>query len=405
MKLSSSSSLPPLFRNHQRCLLLQIRGGDPSIEVANNATKVEEEKKPELSLEPPGSTVVDEPTPVENTTKANQTLLNVQKEMEEIEESDVDGEMEEEIEVDSDEEGEDYYTDVEDSELDYDEADEYLDDAEENQSIEKVIETAVYVSERAGVLALKVTKLASFWVRQWSWDIYRACERAVDACREELAAGAEDEDDGTIPFFHTKADKDETRLQRVRKKTWRVTKRTWKTLTKMTIAFWAMDDNDILEFPEEDSDLEVETSIKPIFSFLDKLKLRSDYDDEVDDSDDEDDVVDDVIEPQEEAESSSVIPKKPRHSRRKKRKSKRKTTTKTTSIKIIKPEEDEVKAAVIIVPRIRKGRRVMVGVAVGVVCGFCWQQFGASALIMKGVSMLTRKWKPWRTDKANSEEK
>ncbi|KAL3926281.1 MAG: hypothetical protein SGBAC_013537 [Bacillariaceae sp.] len=326
------------------------------------------------------------PESVETTAAREEKINEAGKRLEVIEDSDLDtdDEMAEEVGFDSDtEEEDDYYTDAEDdSESECDDTIE--EEEEENQSLEKAIETAVYVSERAGVIALRVSKVAAFWVRQWSWDIYRACERAVDACREELAL----ED---FSFTDTKADKDLARLQRLRKKTWRVTKRSCRTLGKMAVAFWTMDDDDILD----DSDVLELEAIKPKFSFLDKLKLRSSYEEVENDSDD-DEGVDDAIEPKEEVEEA-CSPKRSRRSRRKKHKRESKHTTETASIRTTKaPEKDETKAVVTVVPRVKMGRRVIVGVAVGVACGFCWEQFGAAALITKGISKLHPKLKPWK---------
>lgn len=357
---------------------LQIRGGDPSTKTIPTDDENDDnvgEKKPDVSAK--AESAVEMAAQNSTTVKTETETADIQKEIDEIEESDLDSDDEhvESIEIDVDDE-EDFYTDSEDSDSDYEveEEEDEVDD-EEKEHLEIAIETAVEVSRRAGVLALKFSKVAAFWVRQWSWDIYRACERAVGACREELVESGED-------VVLTKAEmKGATRLQLFRKKSWRITKRTCKMIAKMTVAFWTMDDNDILVSDKEETE-----TIKPKFSFLEKLKLSNDAEEE-----------DEEVEVEE--KEKSCKPESSSHGRRKKRKSKRvKKKKASASLTSTKAPKDEEKTVVTVVPRVRTSRRVVIGLAVGVVCGFFWEQMEVTALIAKGISSLPPKLKPWRRE-------
>lgn len=388
---SSPKLSPRLFNTNQ--LGLQIRGGDniksestnksetmsgdkedcllveAQVETKQNQTsatekevtvQVEEEEESDLGTddEMAEEAKLDEPS----TEKVPIERVGVAEE--EKSDLDTDDEMAEEIDVDSDFE-EDYYTDSEEEDSDFVVDEHGGDDEEEigeDQSLEMVVATMKIVSQRTGILAWKVSKVAAKWAWQWSYDVYRACERAVDAGRAELAQG---DYYGKVNAEMDKAAT--TRLEKIHRKTLMLGKYTFRILSKMTVAFWTLDDDDILDFNID--------TIKPKFSFLDKLKLRTDY--EVDE---------DIIDETDAADAAKTS------RRRRKRKCKSKSCNTGSSKK--DKESNEEKTVVTVVPKIKRSKRLILSsVAIGVASRLLWEHVGTKALLMKGISLLPQKLK------------
>eukprot|EP00980_Cylindrotheca_fusiformis_P029890 scaffold24012_cov186-Cylindrotheca_fusiformis.AAC.3 len=219
----------------------------------------------------------EEVYPKKEESAEEETVVLVEAE-EVVVEVDNDGEDMEELHVDSEAE-EDYYfsdSDVEnelEQELLKDLAVSEEENVEEKQEVydttEAVVETVVDLTKRTSILALKASKITAIWLKQWSWDLYRACLRAIEAGRLELEEGG---DDSWLISELSDDDESSSRFQKYKKKLVRLFLRCFKTAKSMTIAFWSMDDDyDDLLFDENLAQKE-----QPSVSFFSKVKLHKD---------------------------------------------------------------------------------------------------------------------------------
>lgn len=334
------------FSNHQR---LRLRGGqdEEADTVATNVTEPQEEEGTEEVKLPTNTTLQED----------EEDIVSLEEE-EDIAELHVDTEVEE-----------DYYFSDSDIENEVilelaEELDEGGEELAEEDAIDVVVETVFDLSRRTSILAWKASKVTAFWFKQWSLDVYRACMRAVEAGRLELEEGGDD-----IWLIAELSDAEEaSRFQGIKKKAMRLSKRCFKTAKQMTIAFWSMDDDDDFLFDQEgDEDMFQQPSI----SFFSKFKLHKEYQEE---------------EKLEEENSSAAekvcakcvggdgtVPTKRRRSRTAATKDALKSAETTT---------------VTIIPKVSKGRKLLVNLVVGVASIVLWEQVGGQALLSKGVQMV-----------------
>jgi hypothetical protein len=354
--------LPRFTISHPR---MRLRGGQD--EVTDNAV-----------LEPTTAAAAQEEG-VSPNLNTNTTALEDEEETDLLEQE----EAMEEFQVDSEDEEEAYYHSDSDIENDValellDSEDYELDEAEEveneDEAIDVVLETVVDLSKRTSILALKASKVTAIWVRQWSLDFYRACQRAIEAGRLELEEG---DDDWLIAELSE--EEEESRFQAARKKALRLSKRCFKTMTQMTIAFWTMDDDDILL----DEETEENVFKLPSISFFSKFKLHKEYQEDTQNNN--------VQEEEEETVAGKVRAKcvggddsSPTKRRRHRRRSSRNDKTPTTTDADMTSDT----TTVTVIPKIAKGRKLWTNVAVGIASIVLWQQVGGQALLAKGMHMV-----------------
>jgi hypothetical protein len=293
----------------------------------------------------------------------------------------------EEFQVDSKDEEEAYYHSDSDIENDVvlesvDSEDYEQDEAEEveieDEATDVILETVVDLSKRTSILARKASKVTAIWVKQWYLDAYRACERAIEAGRQELEEGGDDD----WLIAQLSEEEEESRFQAARKKVLRLSKRCFKTMTQMTIAFWTMDDDDILL----DEEKEENVFKLPTTSFLSKFKLHKEY---------QEDNQDNTVQEEEEEEcgEGSSPTKRRRYRRRSSRNDKTATTTDV--------DMTSDTTTVTVIPKIATGRKLWTNIAVGVASIVLWELVGAQALLAKGMHMMVRHNLQTRSDKSS----
>jgi hypothetical protein len=303
----------------------------------------------------------------------------------------------EEFQVDSEDEEEAYYhsdSDIEnDVELKLVDSEDYeQDEAEEveneDEAIDVIYETVVDLSKRTSILARKASKVTAIWVKQWSLDLYRACRRAIDAGRLELEEGGDD----VWLIVELSEEEEESRFQAAHKKALRLSKRCFKTVTQMTIAFWTMDDDDILL----DEEKEENVFKLPNISFFSKFKLHKEYQEENQDNtvQEEENVAEKVRAKCVGGDDSS--PTKRRHHHRRRRSSRNDKTATTTDVDMTSDT-----TTVTVIPKIAKGRKLWTNVAVGITSIVLWQQVGGQALLAKGMHIMARHKLQTRSDKGS----
>jgi hypothetical protein len=280
----------------------------------------------------------------------------------------------EEAETEEYEYEEEYYADSEEEEVGEEEVGE-KEEGYDTEVLDQVVETAIILSKKTSILALKASKISAIWLKRWSLDLYYACERAIYAGRDELENMTDD--DALIDELSDSEDSEaakslQQKAKRVTlqgsKKLWRISKRLFGTATKMTIAFWSYDDDEFIVDTQE----EVEMSL-PAISFFSKFKLHTEKEDH--ELPGTSSLANSVTKCRVVGGGDSTTTITPE-------------TTKTKRYRRRRVAKEEPATVVTVIPRTTRKRDVFAKVVIGIASILLWETAGAKTVLLGAVNTL-----------------